>query len=244
MIVIQLLFIQILIFGALVAILRYVLKRHVGSASSHIQELTQECTRKLVDAKKRMDEANDYYNSTVAHSKEEGEHVKQQLVQEGQKDKENLLQQGRKQGEETTHRAQIAAENLVNEQEKRIDARAAEKTLEIIQQLLPGKMSEETHSHWVGELIQSGLDGLKRLNIPEDVPEVQVFSAFPLKPEERNLLRDRLSEMVGKTIHLEEEVNPQLILGLRFTMGRLVIDGTLQFKIHEFLKNAQHASNS
>ena len=244
MIFIQLVFVQFVILGVLLAVLRYLMKRHIGSASSHFQALTEDCTLKLEEAKKQKEDANEFYNRTLAKAKEEGDKSRQELIQEGHKIRDEIIEQARKQSLEMTNRAQVASENMVAEIEQRIDARAKEKMHQLIQELLPGKMSEETHSYWVKSLIQNGFEGLKRLNISDQAQEAQVITAFPLKPDEKKMLIEELNKKIGRTVRLKEEINPEAILGIRVMFDNLVIDGTLQFKIQESLRQAESENAS
>ena len=113
------------------------------------------------------------------------------------------------------------------------------KPQELILQLLPGKMGEETQARWVEELIQNGLKGLDRLHVSDKVQEAQVITAFPLKANEKSALKDQLSKQLGRSIHFKEQTDPGLILGLRLTIDSLVIDGSLEFKIQEILRHAK-----
>ncbi|GEM_PF-1316921 len=241
MLFIQLLVIQLVIFGFLAALLRYVLTRHITAASGHLQLLTQESEKKLEEAKQRKDEADKYYQEVLSKSRGEAEVLKQKLIKEGQEAKQELLEQGRQEADETMKRAKVASEAILRELEQKIDTRAAEKAHQLMQELLPGKMREEIHSQWVEGMIKSGLEGLKRLNVSETAKEAQVVSAFALKTNEKNLLQTELNKRIGREIRLREEVNPQLILGLRVTIDSLVIDGSLLFKIQESLRQSQHA---
>lgn len=233
-----LLFIQVAIFGVLIAILRYVLKRHIGSASSHLETLAQEGTAKLVEAKKRMEEADAQYNSVVTKAKEDGEGMKQQLIDEGLRVKEEMLAQARRQSEEIVERAQTAADILREEMEQKINQGVAKKAHLLIQKLLAGKLSQETHSDWVSDLSKSGFDGLDRLNVSEDIKEIEIVSAFPLKPAEKTMLLAQLKQKLGREIPIKETVNPELILGVCLTVGNVVIDGTLRYRIQEAMKHA------
>ncbi|MBI4357685.1 MAG: F0F1 ATP synthase subunit delta [Candidatus Omnitrophica bacterium] len=234
--------IQIAIFASLIVVLRHLLKRHVGTASSHIEALTQDATQKLVEAKKRLDEANAYYSDILAKSKEEGGRLKQQLIEEGLKAKQEMLDQVRKQGQEIVERAQTAATLLKERLDQEINEEARKRTLQLVQQLLAGKMSEETHAHWVNELVKSGFDGLNRLHVPDDIKEIEVVSAFPLKPAQKTMLSEQLKRRFGREVALKEKVNPELILGIRLTVGNVVVDGTLAHRAKEVLTHASFAS--
>ena len=83
MLIFTLLFIQLAIFGVLAFFLRYVLTRHISSASGHLEELTQECSKKLDEAKIKKEEAEKYYNEMLVKAKEDGEKLMAQLMKEG-----------------------------------------------------------------------------------------------------------------------------------------------------------------
>lgn len=243
MLFILLILIPALICGILIVVLRQIMKRHIGTVSSQLESLTQEYNQKLADAKKRMDEANTYYEATTAKSKEDGERLRQQFIDEGFKEKQQMLDQARAQSEEITQRAHAAGEVLLQEINQKIDQAARDKAIHVIQTLLSGKMSEETHSYWVNELVKGGFDGLSRLNVPDHVKEADVTSAFPLKPAEKTILMEQLKQKLGRSVEIEESVDPKLILGLRVKIGSVLIDGSFDYRIREALSHGPSAND-
>lgn len=237
MIFFLLVFIQIVIFGGLVFFLRHLIKQNIGSASSHLEALAQEAREKLSEAKRKVDEADSFYSSTLMKAKDEGDQAKQQLIEEGMKLKQEALEQVRKQSEEIVERAQTAAQLIKEDLETKINQEAAQKTSVLVRQILSGKMTEETQVRWVSDLIKMGLDGLNRLQIPHEVKEIEIVSAFALKPAEKALLLSRLKEKLGREIATKESVDPDLILGVRLKIGNIVLDGSFQHQVQEALKN-------
>ncbi|MBI3988496.1 MAG: ATP synthase F1 subunit delta [candidate division NC10 bacterium] len=68
-----------------------------------------------------------------------------------------------------------------------------------------------------------------------------VTSAVPLADGERRTVLDRLTALTGKTVYLEEKVDPSLLGGLKIQVKSTVYDGTLRArltKIREQLLNA------
>ena len=238
MTVLSLLLIVILMFGALVFLLRQVLMRPIRRLSSHLEKLNEDYTKKLEEAKKQKEDAEKYYQETIARTREETERLKQQLIQEGQEAGRQALAEGRRQGEEVIRRAQAASETMMQEIEKKIEAAALEKTREWLLQLLPGKMAEETHSRWVDAFLENGFEGWNRFQVPEKAEAAEVMTAFPLKASEKKKLEAQLSKALGRGIQIREKVDPHLILGLRLTMDSLVVDGSFQSKVIEVLRHA------
>ncbi len=231
MIFITLLIIQLIVFVGLIYILKSVLQKHLGSATSHMDNLTQESETKLAEAKKRLDEANLYYDETVKRAKAEGERLKQQLVDEGSKLKQELLEQARKQSEEIIDRAKAASDLLEEELNLRISEAAKKISLGAIQQIFSGALSQELHSSWIQELLEGNLNGLNRLNLPEKQTEVEIFSAFPLTAQQKNRISKVLMEKTGRNFQLKEHTDPELIFGIRLVIGSIVLDGSFFSKL-------------
>ena len=237
------LLIQFFTFGILAVILRNLLSRHVTGASGHLQVLTEESTRKLEDAKKRMEEAQQHYQATVMKAREEAEKIKQDAFKEAQATKDEMVRQARQQSEVITSQAQNAGEALVKEIQGQIENAALTQAHQIVQQLLQGGLSEETHRHWVEELVKNGFNGLSRMNVAEDLKSVTVVSAFPLGPDQKSLIHKRIKEKLKYEIPLHETVDPALVAGVKITLGGIVIDGTLKFKIQEMVRHVHRTSD-
>ncbi len=231
MIFIALLIIQLIVFVGLIFILKSVLQKHLGSATSHLDNLTQESETKLAEAKKRLDEANLYYDETVKKSKIEGERLKQQLIDEGAKLKQEYLEQARKQSEEIVDRAKAASELTEEELKLRISETAKKISLEAIRQIFSDDLSQELHSSWIQGLLEGNLDGLNRLNLPEKQTDVEVVSAFPLTAQQKSRISKVLAEKTGRNFQLKERTDPELIFGIRLVIGSIVLDGSFFSKL-------------
>lgn len=79
-------------------------------------------------------------------------------------------------------------------------------------------------------------------NIAKGLLDVQVTSASELTLEQKESLKAQLEKATGKTIEIENIVDPQIIGGLIIKVGNNVIDGSLRNqvnKIRESLLKAQ-----
>lgn len=79
-------------------------------------------------------------------------------------------------------------------------------------------------------------------NIDKGLMDVQVTSASELAIEQKESLKTQLEKASGKTIKIENIIDPQIIGGLIIKIGNNVIDGSLKYqinKIRESLLKAQ-----
>lgn len=76
------------------------------------------------------------------------------------------------------------------------------------------------------EQISSSLAELVDLRLNR--AEAMVTTAVPLKEEQRERLRLRLSELTGKTIRMKEQCDPDILGGVVVQIGTRVIDGSVK----------------
>lgn len=239
---IQLLIIQIFIFAGLALLLRNLLTRNVTQATGHLQQLSQDYTKKEQEAKKKMDEAEQYYQKTLGKAQQEAAQVKEQFEQQSQIAKDKIIEEARKESERIISRAEKTREMLLEELEQKIEVQALDRACELVQQVLPNHLHKEIHAHWFEELVSSGLEELGSLHLPDQADEAEVTSAFSLSSKEQELLAKRLKEKLGRQIKIKEKLDPQVVAGVVVKLGSLVLDGSLKYKIKEAASARQSAS--
>lgn len=236
MIFIALLIVQLFVFIGLIYGLKTVLKRHLGTATSHMDQLAQESEAKLAEAKKRLEDAKTHYDEAIKKSKAEGEKLKQQLIDEGLKAKQETLEQARKQSEEIVDRANAAAELTQEELDQKINEASKFLSMNIIRQIFNRRLNEAMNEQWIAHLLESGLDGLNRLNLKAHEGEVEIVSAFALTAAQKKAISHALNEALGKNVPLKEQIDPEMLIGIRITLGSVVVDGSLEFKLKEAIQ--------
>jgi len=166
-------------------------------------------------------------------AKADAEKNKVQILREAQATQEMLMKQARQQSEDIIGQANRSYEMVMSEIENRIETRATERACELTGRVLTTEMGQMLHQQWVKELLKTGLQDLERLHIPKDLMEVPLVTAFALSEEQKNLIQKKLKEALGHEVRLSESVQPELIAGLKISLGSLVIDGSLKYKIKE-----------
>jgi hypothetical protein len=231
--------IQLFIFTMLVLFLRVLLTRNVTSATAHLHELNQDYNEKLEEANKKKVEVDRYYDELLLKAKVDVEKQRLSILTEAHNTEEAVIKDARRQGEEIIANANRAAEVAASEVTARVEERASGRAVELMAQVLTNQINEHLHALWVKELLKTGFDDVEKLHLPEGVEKILVQTAFPLTPEQKNLIQKRFHAILGKDVPVEEEIKPDLIAGLRVTLGSLEIDGSLQFKIKEVARNAR-----
>ncbi len=74
-------------------------------------------------------------------------------------------------------------------------------------------------------------------NLMKGIQRAQVVSAVPLTPELRQQLGEKLANETGKTIQLEEMIDPSLIGGFVLTVGDKQIDSSVKHSLRKLKNN-------
>ena len=239
MLLASLLILQLFLFGGLLFLLRVILSRHATQATGHLKVLSQEALTQQETLKGQLEEAQRIYQEKIAKAQEEANQLKSKTLKETEEQRLQILGQARQEAERIIQQAMTARETLQEEIVKKVEAKAVERACELVQQVMPQVLREQTHAQWLDELLKDGLIPDQPLESREEIREAQVVSAFPLTPAQRKQILERLQKGVGHPITLKEAVDPKIVAGLTITLGHLVVDGSLALRLKEAVRHAQ-----
>lgn len=233
---------QLVIFVALVVVLRYVFNQHQAKAVAHLQGLNAEYTRRHEELKQRTEQAEQQYTEQVSRAKAESEQLVRQAKQEAEASRGKLLDEARRESERIVQQGLESRDAFRKELEQAMERRAIERACELLQHSLPVELRQTLQSHWAEELIEQGLSQLDRLNADEAIQEAKLVSAFPLSSQQRQALQRRLKERLGREVGLSESTDAALVAGIVITIGSLVLDGSLSSRVQQAARNAKRES--
>lgn len=229
----------VVMFLILVASLNKILNRDVGQATAHLDQLSNEYAKKEQDIKKQLEDVKRQGQEVIANAQKDAEQYKQRVMQEAQAQKEKIIADTTAKTDEMIQQADRARKALLDEINSKIDEKAAERALELLEKALPENIKLKLHQSWIDDLMASTYAQLERLHIPQGTTEANVVVAFPLTDGQREELKNKVKEKLGFQVFLKENVDPSIIAGWVVTIGDLVLDGSLRFKIHEMVISQQ-----
>lgn len=236
MIVIPLLIVLLCVFAGLVFFIRHILGRHISRATGHLQELSREYAIKQEEANKRLQQAKEESEKLLLASKQQAEQIKEKILREAEEMKSKILEEAKQTKKEIVEKAQRNYEFLKNELEQKIEEKAKEKACQLIGGALPEAILRDIHQRLMQESTQKEFQ-LGRLNIPEDISEVKVISAFALTDSQRQDLMVRLKKQMTNNFSLVEELDSSLMAGFIIGIGHIVIDASLKNRIQNVARN-------
>lgn len=243
MLIFSLILLLILVFVGLIFMLRRILTENVVLATKHLDELSSELTIKEKEINRQLEEAGKKAQETVATAREEAQKLKEQIIKDAEEQRDKVLAAAKAQGEESMAQADKSRQLLLSDITGRIYKESINKACELIRDTLPEQFRLEAHTHWLNELVESGLASLDRLKVPADAKEVLITSAFPLNESQRKALVKKIKDIAGPEVKIKEETDSAVIAGLVISLGSLVLDASLKNKILERAKDVQSAIN-
>lgn len=224
--------------GIFVAV-RYYLFQNVTRATSHLDKLSENYTRKEEEANKHLSEAKERSSQILVEAGENADEIKATALEETQEEREKVLKEARLKSEQIIQQANKTRDFLLGEIDKKIQEAAAREACELIREVIPDEIRKETHSHRLKELLLAGLEGLEGLSLPDTEREVHVVSAYELTEEERFILGRELRKRLRDDIEIKEETDSGLIAGFSIAIGGVIVDGSLRHSIQEAAKNVR-----
>lgn len=230
---------MLVIFIVMVVVLRYVLGRHYLMATTHLQSLAAEYSRRHDELKQQLGEAERHYEEQMSRAQAEAERLIAQARQEADSSRAKILEEARLESERIVQQGMESRDALRKEIEQTMDDRAIQRACELIQVALPESLRREIQSRWIDEVVQNGASQLERLKTDEPVRDATLASAFPLSPEQRRALQEWLKKGLGHDLTVTEETDERLVAGLKLTVGSRVLDASLFSRVQQAARHAQ-----
>jgi F-type H+-transporting ATPase subunit b len=232
---IYLIVLQILFFIGLLYFLRSILTRKISKATGDLEELSRDYVSKKEEASQLVEKAQKEAKMIVSRETQAAEETKEQAIKAAQDAREKILKDANKKGLDIAAKAERNAEFMRKELDQKIDERANEKVITLIQQSVPQDFLQGYHKEMVSQTGKGELD-FKHLKLPEGIKEVEIVSAFSLTDSQKEELSQKLKKKAGANIALKENVDPSLIGGYVITIGSVVIDASLKYKIQKAMQ--------
>jgi F-type H+-transporting ATPase subunit b len=236
MLLIVLIVFQILIFIFLVFLLRRVLTRNITSATQHLDALTQDYMKKQEEIQRRLDEIDHIYEEKINEAEREAERIKKEAEKEAEEKKSTIIKEARIKQEEIIKQAEKARQNLILEIEKKIKEQATDLARELLDKVLPEEIRKKIHFYLLEDFIKNALYNLENIESQEMISEIKITTPFSLSQEEIESIHQNLKEKLGRDFEISQVIEKSLIAGIMITIGSLVLDASLKWRIKEKAK--------
>lgn len=241
MFLLQLVILQILIFGGLIFALRSILTKNISSATTHLDEMNSEFIKREEEIKKRQEEAENLLQDAINKAKDEADRIRLEAEKEVQAQKEKMMEEAHLVSEEIIQKAQKSKEMMTDELRQALERKILMHVGDLMSKMYPEAIREKLHRLWLEDLLNGPLNELGGLNISPDIQEARIISAFELTADERRALEKKLSQSLGRKISLKEEMNQELLGGIVVVLGSAELDGSISNRIRQLIGEYAHS---
>jgi len=215
----------ILIFAGVIIILRKIFLSDTESAVNRLRQIDAEYEKKQQEIKQMYKDLERERESILTVTQEEVVKLKQQAQQEIENMRQQMLKDARTESDNIIAAARAREEDM----RQKIYNETQAKIIEYAQKLLITAFSKEIlknlHKSLINDLIKQ-LDQMDISNIPGDIKEIKIVSAFALD-EEREDIKFILTKLLKQDIEPKEEMDESLLAGVILYLGTFVIDASL-----------------
>ena len=232
MLFIQLLVVQAIVLGGLIFLLKKILYGDTQSAMSRLDHVHQDMLKKQKELMQKIEQAESDYNAKKEEAEKIAAKVKADALAESQKKEEEIVKVARGEAQAVLDKARNSMEKNAQDMEKKLRGELVTTASNLLRTILKDGAAESLHTHFVGDFIKRGKD-LDLSSVSPDVKKVVVKTAFPLRGEEQNNIKQLVGEKLSREIELEEIVDQELVAGMVLQFGTLLLDGSFSNRLKE-----------
>jgi F-type H+-transporting ATPase subunit b len=231
---------EIINFLVLVWILKHFLYKPVLNI---IERRRTGIENQLTEAQQLQEKANDLkteYENRLADWDQERQQLRDTLARELDAERARQIEALQDTLAQEREKAQVAESRQRAEAEREIEHRALQQGAKFATRLLSQAAGQALETRLCDILID-GLAALSsdrltalRTQWGEPPKHFIVTSVFPLSPEQRQQLEEVLGKVTGLAVPVVFEQNPELLAGLRITIGAWVLHANLQDELKGF----------
>lgn len=181
------------------------------------------------------------YEGRLADWDKERRQIRATLEQELDEERSRKIEELKQALEQEQQKAEVAETRRINDLRTRIEETALQQSARFASRLLELGSGPETEARLIEILIQD-LEQLTPERITElrtgygsDLEEAIVASAYTLGKEQQQNLRDALAKITPAELPVRFEVKPDLLAGVRITIGAWVLGTNLQDELKGFM---------
>jgi F-type H+-transporting ATPase subunit b len=204
----------------------------------------------LAEARQLHEEADKLkaeYENRLANREQERQRARDALAQELDAERSRQMEELQKALEQEREKAKVAESRRRAEAAREIEHHALQQGAQFATRLLNQAAGPELEARLVNLLLE-GLANLSEERITalktqwgEPPKAIRVASAFPLAADQREQIEKALIGITGLEATVAYEEDPQLLAGLRITIGAWVLQANLQDELKGFAEFA-HAT--
>ena len=226
MLTLQFIILQIVVFSAVVYFLKKILSGDTESAVKRLGIVYEDLLRKQKELTEKLESAEKEYQAKKEEASTIADKLANQAMDETHKKEDEVLKKARAEAEDILAKAH----NSRGQFEKDMEIVASKKMVDFVASLLKNVYDDKLRLMIHEQFVLSFVDQVKQsdlgtMDIKGQRPVIR--TAFALKKNEKDMLRQVLAEKLGlPTLDVDEVVDELLVAGVAVQIGTLMLSGS------------------
>ncbi|MFH1790836.1 MAG: F0F1 ATP synthase subunit delta [Candidatus Omnitrophota bacterium] len=240
---IKLIIIQTILFGAVIFFLRKMTVGDTDSAVSRLNESYSDMNKKKEELVARMHEIENEYNM----KKQEAEKIVSQMRDEADKEivkkKDETFKKAKEEAERIVADAMSAKEKVREDIRKEEEMRMVDYCADLYRRLFGDSVQDSVDAVLVEDFIAE-LNNMDMTKTSPDIKEAEIVARRELGAKEKEAIAVVMQEKLGRKIELKTAVDENVLGGLMIKFGSLVLDNSIRGKLSEAALNRKNEIES
>lgn len=232
MLALQVVILQIIVFGAVIFFLRKILYRDTESSVNRLDRVYQDTLNKQKELNQKIETAEKEYNAKKEEAALIAGKLKTQALDEARVKQDEIIKKAKAEAEEVIKRAREAVDKQAREIEKKLRANIVDEAAGLISVSLSPEAIALLHHRFIEEFLEKAKN-FDLSGAGESISTLKIRSAIALTDSERQKFTQFVASKVSRPVSIEEEVDQKLTAGVAFQFGTLLLDGSLNNFIRE-----------
>jgi len=232
MLMVQLIILQVIVFGAVIFFLKKILTGDTQSAINRLDLVYQDLLKKQKELNEKIKTAEQDYQQKKEEADQIVEKMKSDITEELRLKRDEMLKKAKSEAEEVMTRAQSSAYKL----ELEIERKQRNKILDHVADLMTRAVNPEDVALLDKTMTDNFLNKGKTLDLSSVGPQVEVVIVrCPRQVDEDVVKRvdGVITQRLGKKMKIETEIEPHLVAGIQLQFGTLILDGSFANAVKE-----------
>lgn len=229
---VQIIVVQVIIFGVVLFFLRKILLSSTQSAVNRLNNETEQVRAKQAELNQKIKEAEE----ELAKRRKEADDLAKKMIEESEnkakQEYDKHIKKARLDGEEIITKAQNSKDKMRREIEKEVELKMIDFSVDILSAVLSQKGQGALNNALITEL----LDALEKVDmgqVDKDIDTVSITTAIEVGAEIKNRIIKIIKEKLGREIKVNASIDPKIVGGVIFRFGSLALDGSFQSTLKE-----------
>ena len=232
MLLAQVIILQIIVFGAVIFILKKILYQDTESSINRLDRVYQDLLNKQKDLTQKIEQAEKEYNVKKEEANLITSKMKTEAMDEIWQKQDEVIKKAKSEAEEIIKKAHESEEKFLKELEKGFGKKVIEYAAGLVKNAFGPKTLEALHHAMVTEFLEKAKE-VDLTQVAGNIDTLVIKSAFGLSKGEVEQFQAFISSKLNRAIKIETVEDKNLIAGVILQFGSLLLDGSLTNHVRE-----------